>query len=60
MAEMSEAARAAQREYKREYMRRWRAANPDKVKEQNRLFWERRAAEKARCEEHAEVTKAER
>ena len=27
-----------------EYYRRWRAANPEKVKEKNRRYWERRAA----------------
>ena len=26
-----------------EYYRRWRAANPDKVREKNRRYWERRA-----------------
>ena len=36
---LSEEARNAQREYKRQ----WRAANPDKVKESNRRYWERRA-----------------
>ena len=41
---MSEAARKAQRDYKREYMRKWRAANKDKVAANNRRYWERRAA----------------
>lgn len=36
---LSEAAKQAQREYKR----KWRAANPDKVRESNRRYWERRA-----------------
>ncbi len=56
---MSEAAKAAQREYKREYMRKWRAANKEKVAAINRKYWESKA-QKARCEEHAEVAKAER
>ena len=42
---MSEAAKTAQREYKREYMRKWRAANKDKVSENNRRYWERKAAQ---------------
>ena len=40
---LSDAARNAQREYKREYMRKWRAANPDKVAANNRNYWERKA-----------------
>lgn len=30
-------------EARRAYMRAWRAANKDKVKEHNRRYWERRA-----------------
>ena len=41
---MSDAARAVQREYKRQYMREWRAKNKDKVAANNRRYWERRAA----------------
>lgn len=37
---MDEKARAAQREYLRE----WRKRNPDKVRENNRKYWQRRAA----------------
>ena len=40
---MSEVAIAAQRKYKREYMRRWRAEHPEKVQANNRRYWERRA-----------------
>lgn len=44
MAEkMSEAAREEQRKYKREYMKRWRAAHPDRVKAINARYWEKRA-----------------
>ena len=32
---------------RREYQRQWRAANPDKVRERNRRYWERRAARMA-------------
>ena len=39
----SEEAREAQREYNRE----WARKNPDKVKEKNRKYWERRAAKEA-------------
>ena len=38
-----EAARAA----RREYMRRWRAKNRDKIRAYERQFWARRAAEYA-------------
>ena len=30
-------------EARREYKRRWRQANPEKVQEANRKYWERRA-----------------
>ena len=36
---MSDRAKAS----RAEYYRRWRAANPDKVREKNRRYWERRA-----------------
>lgn len=35
---------------RRDYMRAWRAANKDKVKEHNRRYWERRAAKMAEKE----------
>ena len=56
---MSEAAKAAQREYKREYMRKWRAANKEKVAAINCKYWESKA-QKARCEEYAEVAETKR
>ena len=37
---ISEAAREAQRAYYRE----WRKKNPDKVREKNRRYWEKKAA----------------
>lgn len=43
---LSEAAKEAQREYQR----KWRAANPDKVKESNRRYLERRARLQAEME----------
>ena len=46
---MDEKARAAQREYLRE----WRKRNPDKVRESNRRYWARRAAKKAQAEQEA-------
>lgn len=42
---LSAAARDARRKYKREYMRKWRAANPDRVKANNARYWEKKATE---------------
>ena len=42
---MTSAALAARREYKRQ----WRAKNPDKVKQQQERYWEKRAAA-TKCE----------
>lgn len=39
MAEMTNAAREVQREY----MRKWRKKNPDKVREKNKRYWEKKA-----------------
>ena len=33
------------REKRSEYMRQWRARNPEKVKKNNRLYWERKAGQ---------------
>lgn len=44
---MTEAATKA----KREYMRKWRAENQDKVKAAQERFWEKRAAEMAKKED---------
>lgn len=53
-SEMSESAREARNRYYREY----RAKHPEKVKEQNRKYWERRAtrleAEQAEPKEQTE------
>lgn len=51
MAEITLEERA--REERREYYRQWRAKNPDKVKENNRRYWEKRAAKKAQAEQEA-------
>ncbi|MBO6229822.1 MAG: hypothetical protein J6O50_04580 [Ruminiclostridium sp.] len=32
-------------EARRQYQKEWRAANKDKVREHNRKFWEKRAAQ---------------
>lgn len=40
-------------EERREYFRQWRARNKDKVRENNRRYWERRAAKKAQAEQEA-------
>ncbi|MBP3855093.1 MAG: hypothetical protein IK990_05705 [Ruminiclostridium sp.] len=34
-------------EARRQYQKEWRAANKDKVREHNRRFWEKRAAQSA-------------
>lgn len=39
MAEMTDAAREAQRAY----MREWRKKNPERVREKNKRYWEKRA-----------------
>ena len=38
-------------EERREYFRQWRAKNKDKVRENNRRYWERRAEKKAQAEQ---------
>ena len=54
MVEMTLEERA--REERREYFRQWRAKNKDKVKENNRRYWEKRAAKKAEAESAQEVS----
>lgn len=39
------AAEAARREAMRQYHREWRAKNPDKVREKNRRYWEKKGQE---------------
>lgn len=39
MAKMTDAAREAQRAY----MREWRKKNPERVREKNKRYWEKRA-----------------
>ena len=34
------------RQEQREYYRKWRAANPDKVRKANQKYWQRRALRK--------------
>ena len=43
MADLSKEAIAA----RREYQKKWREKNPDKVREKNARYWERRAAKAA-------------
>lgn len=38
----------------REYLRQWRAKNPDKVKAANRRYWEKKAAKLKVGDNHAE------
>lgn len=42
MSNLSDAAKAE----RAEYMRKWRARNPQKTKQMNRKYWEKRAARK--------------
>lgn len=42
MMELSDEAKEARREYRRAYYKR----NKERIKEQNRQYWERKAAEK--------------
>lgn len=44
--ELNEAAKEA----KREYQRKWRAANRDKVRQHNQNYWEKKALESAKSE----------
>lgn len=43
----------AAKEAKRAYFREWRKKNPDKVKEQNRRYWEKKAAQAEGRKENA-------
>ena len=38
-------AKAARREAMRQYQKAWRAKNPDKVRERNRRYWEKKGRE---------------
>ena len=40
---LSDKARQAKNEYMRKYMKEWAKKNPDKVKESNRKYWEKRS-----------------
>ena len=40
-------------EERRQYYRQWRAKNKDKVRENNRRYWERRATKKNQAEQEA-------
>ena len=51
MKEISEKAKEAQRAYLRE----WRRKNPEKVRENNRRYWERKAQQMAAQEKETEV-----
>lgn len=47
---MTEAAKEARREYRR----KWAAANPDKVRAQQARYWERQAQKKRESEQASE------
>lgn len=46
------------REARNEYIRKWRKANPDKVREINRRYWERRGAREAALRKESEGSNA--
>lgn len=43
------------RRSKNEYQRRWRSANPDKVRASNKRYWERRAEREAQETQRKEL-----
>lgn len=51
MSGLTDAAREAQREY----MREWRRKNPERVREKNKRYWERKAAAGKEKAYHAET-----
>lgn len=55
MTELSNQAKEAQRAYLRE----WRRKNPEKVRESNRRYWERKAQQMAALEKETEVKSSE-
>ena len=50
---------AAIQEEKREYFRRWRKNNPDKVKKQNENYWRKRAEKRLEAEAKDKAASAE-
>lgn len=50
---------AAIQEEKREYIRRWRKNNPDKVKKQNENYWRKRAEKRLEAEAKDKAASAE-
>lgn len=47
------------REARNEYIRKWRKANPDKVREANRRYWERRGEREAAQRKESEGSNAD-
>ena len=45
------------KEKQRQYYREWRKKNPDKIRENNRRYWEKKAA-KARSDQNVESKEA--
>lgn len=50
MRELTEEARLKYNAYQREYQRRYRKANPDKIKAYQRKHWEKKAQESHNAE----------
>lgn len=42
---MTEKAKQLEKEYHREYMKKWRANNKDKIKQAQERYWEKKAKE---------------
>jgi hypothetical protein len=53
--ELNEAAKEA----KREYQRKWRAANRDKVRQHNQNYWKKKAQENMKCADIQEAKEGE-
>lgn len=51
---MVEELTTAARDARNEYYREWRKNNPDKVREKNRRYWEKKAAQKEGGKENAD------
>ena len=47
-------AKKAKADYQKTYMKKWRAKNPDKVRENNLRYWARRAEREAAAQKEQE------
>ena len=56
---MDESAVKAAKKARNEYARKWRAENPDKVREANLRYWARRAEREAAAQQEYEEVRAD-